>query len=408
MTAAQPELLARFQRKIARNAAGWLAFLYDHRDDPAALDRELPNIVKAAQQALAESQAWQPGLALVQHAWAHVELRGHLLPWQGLLEQALRISDELGAVAGEPTALASQAALLDQLGEMARMLGENAIALARQQAALTRYRALDDMAGAGRVLNHLSQVYLALADYAAATRCCEEAAVLCAVHNPGELAAVHNNWGLVCQHQELLDAAIEHYQRAAAGFAQQANRRGQAKALNNQGEVYRHQGHPDDAARRFEQAVALYQQVGDEAHAARTQINLGILHHSQGRTAEALALHRGVEPLFRRLGDRPHLARVANNEGVFLATLGRPVEAQAAYDLAASLYSAIEDPIGGASALINCAELLLDQGDAPAAQDYLGRARDLLGGVESAPGWVHASYAHQAARWRALPGDAAG
>ncbi len=400
MTTEQQELLARFRRKIARNAEGWLAFLQAHRHDPAAIDRELPNIVKAAQQALAEAQAQQPGLTLVQHAWAHVELRGHLLPWQSLLEQALHVSIELGAD-DAPATLATQAVLLDQLGEIARALGDNATALARQQAALVLYRRLDDEAGAGRVLNHLSQVHLALADHDAATRCCVEAAALCAAYAPEELAAVHNNWGMVCQQQGLLDAAIEHFEQAAAGFAHQGNRRGQAKALNNQGEVYRRQGRYDDATRCFKQAIALYQQVGDTVHAARTQINLGILHHSQGRTAEALALHRSVEPLFRRLGDRPHQARIANNEGVFLAALGRPAEAQAAYDLAADLYAAIQDPIGAASALVNCAELLLDQGRPTEAQGYLERGQRLLAGVGAVPGWLQESLRRQQARWQA-------
>lgn len=407
MTTGQSEFLDRFRHKVARNAEGWLAFLQAHHDDPAAIDRELPNIVKAAQQALAEAQAWQQGLTLVQHAWAHVELRGHLLPWQSLLEQALHISRELGAANAAPAVLAGQAALLDQLGEIARTLGDNATALTRQQAALDLYRRLDDQAGAGSVLNHLSQVYLAQADCEAATRCCVEAAALCAAHAPDELAAVHNNWGLVCQQQGLLDAAIEHFAQAAAGFARQGNHRGQAKSLNNQGEVYRRQGRYDDAARAFEQAITLYQQAGDAVHAARTQINLGILHHSQGRTAKALALHRSVEPLFRRLGDRPHQARIANNEGVFLAALGRPAEAQAAYDLAVELYIEMHDPLGAASALVNCAEVLLDQGRPAEAHSYLGRAQELLAGIGTTPAWLQESLRRQMARWQTMTGTPA-
>jgi tetratricopeptide (TPR) repeat protein len=396
--ATQGDFLARFQHKIARNATSWLAFLFAQRDDPQALDRELPNIVKAAQQALAESSAWQPGLALVEHAWPHVELRGYLLAWQGLLEQALLISQGLEAESGAALATDREAALLDQMGELARALGDNTAALNWQQAALARYRAAGSLAGAGRVLSHLSQVHLALSGHAAATDCCAEAAAICAIHDAKELAIVHNNWGLVCAQQGQLEDAIAHYRQAEAGFAAQGNRRGQAKARNNQGEVYRRLGRWDDAARCYEQAIALHRQVGDEINVARTQMNLGILYHSQGRTVEALALHQAIEPTFRRLGDRPNRARVANNEGVFLMTLGRLAEAQTAYDLAFDLYQAIGDPLLAADTLTNCAELLLDQGKSAEAQGYLLRAQDLLRSIASVPRWLAESMAAQQMR----------
>ncbi|MFZ2359371.1 MAG: hypothetical protein WA040_08495, partial [Anaerolineae bacterium] len=86
------DYLARFQRKIAANAAAWRGFVQVHGDDPAALDRELANLTKAAQQALAEPAAWDEGLALVAETWAHVELRGLWQDWQTLLAEGLRIS----------------------------------------------------------------------------------------------------------------------------------------------------------------------------------------------------------------------------------------------------------------------------------------------------------------------------
>ena len=73
------DFLARFQRKVAANAAAWQAFLQEEGNDPAALERELANLTKAAQQALVEPLAWAAGLDLVGAAWRHAELRGY---WQ--------------------------------------------------------------------------------------------------------------------------------------------------------------------------------------------------------------------------------------------------------------------------------------------------------------------------------------
>ena len=71
--------LARFRRKIAVNAASWLAYVRQHSGDTAALDREMDNLRKAIQQALAEQEAWESGLALTGEAWRHVEQREALL-----------------------------------------------------------------------------------------------------------------------------------------------------------------------------------------------------------------------------------------------------------------------------------------------------------------------------------------
>ncbi|MDW8319440.1 MAG: tetratricopeptide repeat protein [Anaerolineae bacterium] len=402
MTDEQRQLLAKFQEKIARNAQGWLEFLRSHRDDPATLDRELSNILRAAQMALAEAGAWEAGVALVQDAGLHMERRGHLRAWQRLLEQALRAC--AAAADDRPRLRLQRAALLAQLGEIARTLGDNAAALEHLQAALDLYRSANDWAGVGKTLGRLSQVYLAQADLDAATTCCEEAAELCAAFAPDDLGLVYNNWGLVCLESGDLGEAAHRLQQASDAFARTGNRRGQAKALNNLGLVYRRLGLLEDAVLSLQQAIELYGQVGDDVHTARTQVNLGVLYHALGRTEAALDLHRQVEPVFRRVGDRPYQARVANNEGVFLAALGRLDEAVLAFELAARLYAEIGDPLGQASALINAAEMLLDQGVAADAGERLRRAGEILNTLQAPPDWLRSSWEKQRARWRNISG----
>ena len=119
--------LARFRRKIAVNAASWLAYVRQHSGDTAALDREMDNLRKAIQQALAEQEAWESGLALTGEAWRHVEQRGYWLAWRGLLKQALEVSRQ----AGRP---ADEAFLLDQMGELARESAQGLIDILRLRA----------------------------------------------------------------------------------------------------------------------------------------------------------------------------------------------------------------------------------------------------------------------------------
>ena len=311
------EFQARFRRKIAVNAASWLSFMQQHAHDRAAMDREMANLRKAVQQALAEPTAWEPGLALTSQAWQHVETRGYWLAWQDLLEQAVQVSRQ----AGRPT---DEAYLLDQLGELARILGDNRRAQACFDEALARSRDLDDSAGAGRVLTHLSQIHIALGDLDAAGACCQQAASIFERLGDGnELAIAHNNWGIVFFNQSRFDDALAHFEQAAIGFAAAANQRGLAKAIGNQGDVYWQTKHRAEASGRYQQAIEIDQQIGHDVHAARLRVNLAILLHEQRRDEEALALHLEIEPFFRRLSDRPWLAKVHNNMGIFLACLGR-------------------------------------------------------------------------------------
>lgn len=392
------DYLARFQRKIAANADAWLDYVQAHRDDPAALDRELANLTKAAQQALAEPAALDEGLALVEETWAHVELRGLWQDWQTLLAEGLRVSREIGRSQRE-------ARLLDQLGEVARLLGDNDRAQEHFEAALALYRRLDDPAGAGRALAHLSQVQLARNDWDGAGRSCQEAAVIFeTLQQPEDVGLVHNNWGLVCQEQEQFEAALAHFEQAEAAFRVAGALRGQAKTLANRAETLRRRQEWQDAASYLRQAIALYQQIGDPLHSANMQMTLSILLYETGQPAEALALSLEAEAVFRRLRHRPFLARVCNNLGIFLAALGRPAEAHAAFEESAALHLSNGDQLYAASSLTNCAEVLLDQDRLIEAQERLTHATDLLDSLSEVPQWVLRDYQAQQARLEAALG----
>lgn len=389
------DLLARFRRKIAANAAAWRHFVQNHGNEPAALDRELANLTKAAQQALAEPAAWEEGLALIGETWAHVELRGYWRDWQALMHDGLRVSQQIERPDHE-------ARLLDQLGEVARLLGDNHKAQQHFEAALALLRAQADLAGAGRVLTHLSQVQVALGALEAAAQSCQEAAAhLAALDLPGDLAIAHNNWGLVCIEQGALDAALAHFEQAAAGFRRVGNQRGEAKTITNRGEVYRHMQRWDEAAQCYRQALALHQALGDELHVASQNMNLSIIHYQQGRAAEALAVSLQAEAALRRLHHRPFLARACNNHGIFLTALDRLAEAREAFDQAARLHLANGDRLYAANSLGNCAEILLDQNQLSQAANYLTQMRALLDALPHPSERMERSYQTYMARLQA-------
>ncbi len=392
------DLLARFQRKIAANAAAWLDFVQAHNDDPAALERELANLTKAARQALLEPLAWDEGLALLGETWPHVEVRGQWQAWQSLLAQGLDVSRQAGRARFE-------ALLLDQLGEVARLLGDNRGAHEHFQAALALYRALADPAGAGQTLSHLSQVQLALNHWDAAVESCQQAVVLLTgLDRPNELAIAHNNWGIICAEQGQFEDALTHFEQAEVSFRAAGNLRGQSKVNLNRGDLYRRRQQWDAAESFFRQALALHEELGDRLNLAILQMNLSILLYERGEPAEALALSLEAETALRRLHNRPVLARVCNNHGMFLAALGRLAEAQEAFEEAARLHLENGDRLYAADSLNNCANALLDAGRLDEAQDYLARARALLEALPSLPDWMVEDCQRLAARFELAAG----
>ena len=385
--ARQQDPLERFRSKIAVNARAWLAYVQPQRPESADLVREYANLEKAANQALREPAAWADGLLLVIALWPFIEWHGLWLDWRGVLTQALTICRRLGN-------LVAEVQIIDQLGELARDVGENQAALAWQEEALVLARRLDNPALLGRVLVHLSQQHLPQGRYQVAQACCEEAiALLEPLGSEDEIASAHNNWGIACSREGLVEPALAHFLLAGTMFEAQGNRRGQAKALHNQGELLLRQERWADAQPLYERAIAIAADVGDEVGVARSRTALAILLGQQGHHAAALALLREIERFHRRLGDRPKLARVINNEGAFLFELGRVTEAARALEQAARMHLEIGNLGDAATSLLNWGEILLRQGDPEQALARLQETKELLDALPDPPAQLRQDYA---------------
>ncbi len=237
--APQQDPLTRFRGKLGENARAWLGFVRDETPESSDLAREFANVKRAADLALCEPTAWSDGIALVVALWPFVDWHGYWLAWRGVLERALAVGCRLN----NPDA---EVEIADQLGELTRSVGENQAALAWQEQALRLARSLEKQALIGRVLVHLSQQHLPQGNYQAAKAFCEEAITLLEpLGAEAEVAIAHNNWGIACSEEGLMEPALAHLVLAEAMFEAQGNRRGQAKALHNQGEAHLRQGSLD-------------------------------------------------------------------------------------------------------------------------------------------------------------------
>jgi tetratricopeptide (TPR) repeat protein len=385
--APQHEPLTRFRVKIGENARAWLRFVRDQRPESTDLAREFANMNRAADQALSEPTAWTDAIMLVIALWPFIDWHGYWLAWHRILERALAVCHRIDD-------LNSEVEITDQLGELARNVGENRIALAWQEQALQLARRLGNQAVIGRVLVHLSQQHLPRGDYLTAKACCEEAiALLEPLGAVAEIAVAHNNWGIACLDEGLMEPALTHLAFAEMMFAAQGNLRGQAKALHNQGEAYLRQELWTEAEPLYERAIANAVEAGDEVGAVRSRTSLAILLSQQGQHEVALRLHREIKQFYHRLGDRTMLARVINNEGVFLAELDSLDEAAQAFELAARMHRECGNLGEAVTSFLNWAEILLDQSDAVPAQCCLQQAMELMNMLPGPPAQLRQQYA---------------
>lgn len=390
------DLIVTYRRKVAHSAKAWLDFAVTHRHDFATLEKELDNLSKSIYYSGLEPGAVRTGLQLVQVLWPYVEFRGHWLAWERTLEKSLSLGRSANLREDE-------ANVLIQLGELCRLVGKTDQALKLLLAAMSILEELNDLSGVARVRGLLSQLHLAFGDSSLAQACCQQAAdVFDRLGDTKELATVHNNWGIVDAERGDLAGALGHFVEADTLFRRIGKLRGQAKAVANIGRVFQIEARQADALAAYGQAVELYQLVGDELNSARMQVNLATLWHEEGRTAEALAATAELEAVFHRVGDRAWLARVVNNQGVYHQALGRPAEALGFYQAAARLYLDASYQWYGCSALVNCADALLDQSRTVEAAAILAQVRGLLASSGPPPEWLLHDVDAQAARLRAM------
>jgi len=369
MTApAELDYQQRFTHKVMQNAAAWQADV-QKAADPAALDRHLNHLIRAAELALAAPEAQDAGLGLVQASWRHAELRGHWLAWRQWIELGVTVCLQAGLAL-------PRARLLDQLGECERLLGNPVAALTCFDEAVAV--AAPDAAQQARALAHASQAHIELQQYAAAEACCRQALQLgAATGDPNDLGLIHNNWGIVHQERGKLEQALAQYDQAEAYFGQAGNRRGLANIMHNRGNVFNTQGHPVAAEESYRAALTIYRELGDLSYQATTLANLSVVLFHQHHLAEALALNIECETLARRTRQPVLRARLLNNRGLLRAAQGAYREACEWLQEAADLHRECGNAVQEVGSLCNWVEVLLDHGDKKEAALLLEQAKAL-------------------------------
>lgn len=214
-----------------------------------------------------------------------------------------------------------------------------------QTVAIEAIRRLDDRHAEGVALRHLANANIRLGELDQADRCLHRALeVFEQLDDVVSQATTQINLTYLREHQGRLHESNRHAERALALYRAAGRPDGEAQALNSVGYGYALTGDYQAALDRCAEALQLVQKIGDLRAEAHTLDSLGYIHHRLGDLDQAARFYGDAAGLHRSNGDRYNQADVLLHLGDVHAEAGRQADAVAAWQEAADLLTALDDP----------------------------------------------------------------
>ena len=172
--------------------------------------------------------------------------------------------------------------------------------------------------------------------------------------------------------------ALRHLRRALRGYLRNRMPLGRARVYNSLGQACLEMGRLDDALLFLGKAEQICLELGAEAELAAVYGKLGAVHLHRGDYARAVELHRRDVELSRRFGSLRTLAFAIRNLGLSLRASGDLGEAGRCLQEALESFQKLQDQGFAMQVKMDLAEVWLDWGRLPEADQCLRRAWELL------------------------------
>jgi adenylate cyclase len=312
-----------------------------------------------------------------------LELVGEWGEASELFEKAVSLAEAQG---DQPNQAKGQSAL----GILLRKEGDYAAAETWLKAARENYERLVDLAGAGRVLAEMGEVYRLKGDYTKAEEAFRESLLLTntvldrkarlparagVLKSAGTLALVQgdaerarklygesldilrdlddkpgiggvlNNLGVVAMFQEDYPTAQPLYEESLAVMREIGNRWAEGQLLNNLALVIRYQGDSDPARQMLEESVAVRRALGDKWGIANSLSSLANLLVHLGEFEGVREMLDESLHINQELGDRSAIAYCLEDYASLAAGTGHPERALRLAGAAAALRKDIGGPL---------------------------------------------------------------
>lgn len=189
-----------------------------------------------------------------------------------------------------------------------------------------------------------------------------------------ERSYAHNNIGLAQHFGGNPDAAVTTFRRAAADFAAQEERAGEAMALQNVGWVELEQGNYVEARRSLDAALVPMRHFENPAQRLFILNNLALANSILGDSETAMDLYGRSYELAIELGEASEQARALHGLGAAYVRAGQPERARSLFEQALELRKRGRARV---TTLIALGNLLRDEGEVARATALHGEAREL-------------------------------
>lgn len=163
----------------------------------------------------------------------------------------------------------------------------------------------------------------------------------------------------------------------------------QAEVLRARGTLLLRVARVQEAVDAHAEAIAVFRRAGARRQEARAKNSLAFAMFVLGRFEDAIALGLEAIRIDLAIGGRFQIARTLSNIGRSFARLGDFTRARAYLTRAREAHQRYGDQDGRAETLLSTAEVLLEAGDAAAAEDLVGDAGALTAVTGSAYDAVH-------------------
>jgi len=150
-----------------------------------------------------------------------------------------------------------------------------------------------------------------------------------------------------------------------------------AEAEREIGLNQRRLGKSAEAAAHLEASLTIYQDQNDHKNAALVEMDLGSLAMNAGQYVQARSYYQQAFKIWEDLGNLNQLIGLCNNLGVLEHSSGNYSEAFKWFSKALEYTKQSSYKRGSAFTLASLADLALDLGALPTAEDYLAKARGL-------------------------------
>ncbi len=251
---------------------------------------------------------------------------------------------------------------------------------------LNRKLSTSDINKKTQILNRLSDAYLDISNNKAEALARKALKLSIEIKNYKEEANAYINLGNAVWNTGISDSVLYYYTKSLKVYEVNYDSIGIADSFNRIGLVHEHTNNYDKALNNMNSALVIYNNNNNIRGESKVENNLGIVYNNIGDTKEALFHYKKAQRLFKELNNKNDEANVINNIGTIYSADNQQDSAIYMFKRAAIIHKELSNRKALATVYANLAPLYVNKGDFMTASQYFQKALDIQEDIENLSG----------------------